>query len=104
MPGMTLAQSLVAYIVSPLIGVVIFLIFAEVVITLLVQTNLMNLRNPTVAQIYRSMRMITEPILRPIRNVLPPIGRIDFSPVVALIGLQWFNAFVINQWLYNLVG
>ena len=31
---------------------------------------------------------LTEPILRPIRNVLPPMGGLDLSPMVLLLGLQ----------------
>jgi YggT family protein len=31
---------------------------------------------------------ITEPILAPIRRVLPPVGGIDFSPILALVLIQ----------------
>ena len=41
-------------------------------------------RNPLVTIV----RSLTEPVLVPIRNVLPPIGGLDFSPMVLLIGLQ----------------
>ena len=34
------------------------------------------------------VRTLTEPVLAPIRRVLPPMGGLDFSPMVLLIGLQ----------------
>jgi YggT family protein len=37
--------------------------------------------HPVVNFIYQ----ITEPILRPLRNIIPPLGMIDISPIVALI-------------------
>lgn len=41
-------------------------------------------RNPLVTIV----RGLTEPVLAPIRNALPPIGGLDFSPMVLLIALQ----------------
>ena len=39
-------------------------------------------------QIKQLLWAVTDPILEPIRRVLPPVGMIDLSPVVALVGLQ----------------
>ena len=36
----------------------------------------------------RLLHQLTEPVLVPIRKVLPPMGGIDFSPLVLLIGLR----------------
>ena len=41
-------------------------------------------RNPLAAIVYG----LTEPVLAPIRQVLPPMGGLDLSPMVLLIGLQ----------------
>ena len=40
--------------------------------------------NPAV----RFVNSLTEPLLQPIRRVLPTMGRMDFSPIVLLVGLQ----------------
>ena len=104
MPDMTLAQSIIAYLLSPVISVLIFLIFVEVIFSWLVSFKIMNLRNPMVAQIYQTVNTITQPILRPIRNVLPAMGGLDFSPIVALLGLSWLNNYFVNGVLYNALG
>jgi YggT family protein len=41
-------------------------------------------RNPLAAVVYS----LTEPLLAPIRSVLPPMGGLDFSPMVLLFALQ----------------
>jgi YggT family protein len=35
----------------------------------------------------RILYLVTEPILEPIRNLLPPTGGIDFSPMVAMVAI-----------------
>jgi len=37
---------------------------------------------------YNSIQRLLDPVLRPIRNVLPQTGAIDFSPLVLIIGMQ----------------
>jgi YggT family protein len=39
---------------------------------------------------------ITDPILEPLRRVIPPLGMIDFSPIVAFIALQALQGFVLQ--------
>ena len=34
------------------------------------------------------VRRLTEPLLDPIRRVVPPVGGMDFSPMILLVGLQ----------------
>jgi YggT family protein len=41
---------------------------------------------------------LAEPLLRPIRRMLPTIGGFDFSPVVAIIGLQAIKIVLTTQW------
>ena len=48
-------------------------------------------RNPLVT----ITRGLTEPVLAPIRKVLPPIGGLDFSPMVLLIALQVLRGFLV---------
>ena len=101
---MSLAQSLILYLVSPLISLLVFLIFVEVVMSWLVAFNVMNLRNPTMAQLYQVVNRITQPILDPIRRVVPSIGGLDFSPIIALLGLGWINNYIVRDLLFRALG
>jgi YggT family protein len=50
--------------------------------------------NPVVQFIYR----VTEPILAPVRRILPPMGMMDFSPIVVIIA-----ALIIKQIILQLL-
>jgi YggT family protein len=49
------------------------------------QLNVVNPYQPTVRAIAQMLHAVTEPLLRPIRNLLPRTGGIDFSPFVLLL-------------------
>ena len=52
--------------------------------------------DPYNSPLARTIIDITEPVLQPIRNMLPPTGGIDFSPVIAIILLQVLGQFLIS--------
>jgi len=51
-----------------------------------------NPYNPFVQAIYQ----ITEPIMGPLRRIIPPLGMIDITPMVALIILQIIQEIVLS--------
>lgn len=36
----------------------------------------------------RTLYQLTEPVLAPVRNLLPPMSGLDFSPIIAMFGVQ----------------
>ena len=50
--------------------------------------------NLTLVNIYQALAQVTEPILGPIRRVLPTFGGLDFSPMVAIILLEILRFFI----------
>jgi YggT family protein len=63
----------------------IWLLIASAVLSWLVAFNVVNTRNPLVAQAGEFLYRITEPALRPIRRALPNLGGIDISPVILIL-------------------
>jgi len=63
----------------------IWLLIAAAVLSWLVAFNVVNSRNQFVAMVGDFLYRITEPVLRPIRNMLPSLGGIDVSPVVLIL-------------------
>ncbi len=80
------------------IQIYIWLLIAYVVLSWLVSFNVINTGNRTVYQVGDFLNRITEPALRPIRNVLPNLGGIDISPIV-LILLLYFIRDLVNEYL-----
>ena len=66
----------------------IFLIFAQVIMSWLVSFGVVNLRNPAVSQIYHLINRFVNPILEPIRKIVPSFGGLDFSPIIASVGVK----------------
>ena len=63
----------------------IWLLIASAVLSWLVAFNVVNTRNQFVAILGDFLYRITEPALRPIRNLLPNMGGIDISPVILIL-------------------
>ncbi|MEL6239150.1 MAG: YggT family protein [Pseudomonadota bacterium] len=75
-------------IIALLTQVLVMLIIIQFVIGLLFAFNVVSPSNDFLRQIYTSINSLLEPVLRPIRNIMPQTGAIDFSPLVLILGLQ----------------
>lgn len=67
----------------------VWLLIASVVLSWLVAFGVVNTRNRAVFVIGEFLERITEPVLRPIRQILPNLGGLDISPIVLILGI-WF--------------
>ena len=79
-----------------------WIIIASAVLSWLVAFNVVNMRNDFVRAIWDFLDRVTEPVLRPIRNLLPNLGGIDVSPIILLLGI-FFLQRVIALYLYPAV-
>lgn len=70
-----------------LLDVAWWVLILHIIIGWLVAFNVLNMRQPIVAQLYFGLNRLLEPIYRPIRRILPPTGGIDFSPIIVFIGI-----------------
>jgi YggT family protein len=89
-------------IVGYLISIVIILVIVQFVISLLFAFNVVSMHNQWVAAIYRSVNALLEPMLRPIRRIMPDTGAIDFSPLILIVLLNIVNIVFRNLALSTL--
>ena len=75
-------------IVELLVRVFVMLIIVQFVIGLLFAFNVISASNDFLRQVYESINRLVDPVLRPIRNVMPQTGTLDLSPLVLIIGAQ----------------
>lgn len=71
-----------------LIQVVKWLVIVQFVLSLLIGFNVVNTHNDFVAGLWRGINAMLDPLLRPIRRIMPNTGMIDFSPMALIVGLQ----------------
>ncbi|MEN2494215.1 MAG: hypothetical protein TECD_00106 [Hyphomicrobiaceae bacterium hypho_1] len=81
--------------VSYLITLYLYVIVASVVLSWLVTFNVVNPRNDFVRSLGSAFYAITEPLLRPIRSLLPNLGGIDLSPVVLGLGCMFVQTVIL---------
>ena len=81
-------MSALIQIIALLTNVIVMLVIVQVVIGLLFSFNVVNASNQFMVQVYRSINALLEPVLGPIRRIMPDTGAIDFSPLVLIVLLQ----------------
>ena len=72
-------------IILLVLQIYIWLLIAAAVLSWLIAFNVVNTRNQVVASIAEFLYRITEPLLRPIRGLMPNLGGIDVSPVLLIL-------------------
>jgi YggT family protein len=83
-------------IVGYLISIIVMLVIVQFVLSLLIAFNVVNMHNQFVDAIWRAVNAILDPILSPIRRIMPNTGAIDLSPLVLIIGLQILSIVLKN--------
>ena len=90
----------------PLIGFIvlvidlyIWVVIASAILSWLVAFNVVNTNNRFVLSIADMLYRLTEPALRPIRNILPNLGGIDISPVILILFMLFIRDVVLLGWL-----
>lgn len=87
---------------SYLIGLLIVVLVVNVVVSWLYAFDIVSRRNPFVSSVYEFSRRISDPLLRPLRRLIPPIAGVDLSVLVLLLLLQGV-ALPLLWWVYNLL-
>lgn len=80
-----------------LIGVARTVIFIHFIMSWLISFNVLNARQPFVQNVWYGLERLLQPVYQPIRRVLPNLGGLDLSPIVALIGLEIIRIILMNN-------
>ncbi len=80
-----------------ILNIVWFIMMAHIVMSWLISFQVLNLRQPIVAQIWDGLNRILEPIYSRVRSVLPNMGGLDLAPLVVLLGVYALRIILINN-------
>lgn len=72
-----------------------YILIAQVIISWLLAFNILNMSNQFVAMIANALYQITEPVLRPIRRILPNMNGLDLSPLLVFLGIIFIQMVVL---------
>jgi len=70
-----------------------------IIMSWLISFNVINTRNQFVEAVWRVLNQLTEPVLRPLRRVLPNFSGLDLSPLVAFL-IIFFIQSLIGYYVY----
>ncbi len=83
------------WLIITVIQLYTYIVVATVIVSWLIAFNVINLHNPVVRQITYILGQLTEPLLDPIRRVLPSLGGLDISPVILLLLLYFLQRLIL---------
>lgn len=77
-----------------ILGLFTWVIIISAILSWLLAFGVINRYNPVVDAVWRVVTGLTEPVLRPIRQILPDLGGIDISPIVVLVAIFFLRTFI----------
>ena len=81
-----------AILIDNVIDIYTWIVIASAIMSWLVAFGVVNVRNQFIRVVVDLLFRLTEPVLRPIRRVLPNLGGVDISPVILLLGLFFMRS------------
>ncbi len=76
-------------LIDLLLNIYSWVLIAYVIFSLLMAFGVINVYNKFVNVVFEFLQRVTEPVLKPIRRILPDMGGIDLAPLLVLIAI-WF--------------
>ena len=80
-----------------LLSVAQFVILAHIIMSWLINFQVLNLRQQLVAQLWYGLNRLLDPIYGRLRNILPDLGGIDLAPLVALLAIYALRILIVNN-------
>jgi YggT family protein len=81
--------------ISYLIDLYIYVIIAGAIMSWLLAFGVINSHNPMVRSIWQMLNALTEPLLKPIRQMLPNMGGVDISPIILILGCVFIQSVIL---------
>lgn len=85
-------------LINTILDLFFWVLILSAILSWLVAFNIVNTRNRVVYLIGDFLYRITEPVLRPIRRVLPNLGGLDLSPIVVLLAISFIQNLMAQYW------
>ena len=80
-----------------ILDIVWFFIIAHVIMSWLINFQVLNLQQQLVGQIWYGLNRMLEPLYAPVRRILPNMGGIDLAPLVVLIAVYALRIILVNN-------
>jgi YggT family protein len=79
------------------LDVALFVIIVHVIMSWLINFNVLNLRQPLVAQLWDALNRVLNPLYSRVRSFLPATGGVDFAPLVVVLAVYALQIVIRNN-------
>lgn len=80
-----------------ILNVVWFIMIAHIILSWLINFQVLNVRQPLVAQLWFGLNRLLEPVYAPVRRILPNMGGLDLAPLVVFVIVIILQRALINN-------
>lgn len=84
-------------IILLILDIVYFVIIVHIIMSWLINFQVLNLRQPLVAQVWDALNRLLEPLYGRIRSILPNLGGLDLAPLVVLVAVYAARIVLMNN-------
>ncbi len=82
------------WLVDTVLMLALWIILIQVILSWLINFDVINLRQPIVYQIWNGLNRLLDPLYQPVRRFLPNLGGIDLAPLVLVIGILFLRQLI----------
>jgi YggT family protein len=91
-------------IILLILDLYVWLLIASAILSWLIAFNVVNTRNQLVAGIAEFLYRITEPVLAPIRRIMPNLGGLDISPIILILIIYLIQKLLVYNVMPLVIG
>ena len=77
-----------------IIDIYFYILIINIVLSWLIAFNVVNMQNKIVVTILYATNRLTDPLLNPVRRILPNLGGIDISPIILVLCLLFIQDYI----------
>ncbi len=105
-PGDTMGflWAIYTFFLHPILVLLFWVFIAYVIVSWLLAFGILNQSNPNARAIVRFLDRICEPLCRPVRKVIPPIGGLDLSVLVVVLAIRFVDLWLLPTVIASIAG
>lgn len=86
----------IAYFISLAFDIYIGIIILQVAVSWLIIFDVINSKNEQAQNLIGLLQKATDPVYKPLRKYIPPIGGIDITPIIVILGLSLIRSMILG--------
>lgn len=88
-------------LLSAILQIYLVCVIAWAILSTLISFKIINAYQPFVQRIMYALDKLCEPVMRPIRKIMPDLGGLDISPIIVILLIQFLQSILYN-YFYNI--